>query len=366
MNELKDRGTQTQTWRVGLEFQSSGGDTGAVRGCHMTRRGKSHVLRGAGRGSALRAGHVGAPAAPAEKRWPPSGICAGSRKWLWTTSVRLRGARPRGLKETEGKAAMSGPDPAPPPPPPASAAIRAGTGHPVPPPRRPGSAAQAQAPARQRPIPGPRVPGLARPGGWVGVGKRGTRICGPCGLGGRRVHRPRSPAAVGPEEAPAAQAPRLPARRPLPPLRPGRREVTRCSLALVGSAQGGRRGGRRRRWAGRSPRPRPPALQADPRLKPAPLRPPPARPFTARLPPFLASTPGRRQASPPAPRGCPRGHPRQACLVCPWARPGTRCPQVGGGDTTAEAASSACDPGAWCQRDLEFPVWLVLGPAEPG
>lgn len=100
----------------------------------MTRRGKTHVLRRAGRDSALCAGHVGAPAAPAEKRWPPSGICAGSRKWLWTTSVRLRGARPRGLKETEGKAAMSGPDPAPPPPPPASAAIRAGTGHPMPPP----------------------------------------------------------------------------------------------------------------------------------------------------------------------------------------------------------------------------------------
>ncbi|KAF7472494.1 Hypothetical predicted protein [Marmota monax] len=57
---------------------------------------------GARRGSALGAGHVGALAAPAEKRWPPSGICAGSRKWLWTTSVRLRGARPRGLKETEG------------------------------------------------------------------------------------------------------------------------------------------------------------------------------------------------------------------------------------------------------------------------
>lgn len=162
----------------------------------MTRRGKSHVLRGARRSSALCAGHVGAPAAPAEKRWPPSGICAGSRKWLWTTSVRLRGARPRGLKETEGKAAMSGPDPAPPPPPPASAAIRAGTDRPVPPPWRPGSAAQAWAPARLSPIRGPRVPGLARPGCWVGVGKRGARICGPCGLGECRVHRPASATAV--------------------------------------------------------------------------------------------------------------------------------------------------------------------------
>lgn len=123
--------------------------------------------RSAQRGSALCAGHVGAPAAPAEKRWPPSGICAGSRKWLWTTSVRLRGARPRGLKETEGKAAMSGLDPAPPPPPPASAAIRAETRRPAPPARRPGPKARAPAPARQGPIPGPRVLGLARPGwGW--------------------------------------------------------------------------------------------------------------------------------------------------------------------------------------------------------
>lgn len=332
----------------------------------MTRRGKSHVLHGAGRSPALCAGHVGAPAAPAEKRWPPSGIRAGSRKWLWTTSVRLRGARPRGLKETEGKAAMSGPDPAPPPPPPASAAIRARTGYPAPPPRRPGPVAQARAPARQGLIPGPRVPGLARPGCWVGVGDRGAGICGPRGLGGRRVPRPLSATSVRPEEAPRAQAPRLPARRPLPPLRPGRREVTRCSLALAGAAQGGRRGRRRRRRAGRSPRPRPPSGPTLTCFKPAPLRPPPAWPFTARLPPFLASTPGQRQASSLAPRGCPRGHPRQACLVCPRARPRTRCPRVGGGDTTAEAASSVCDPGAWCQRDLEFPVWLVLGPAEPG
>uniref|UniRef100_A0A8I5NTC8 Eukaryotic translation initiation factor 4 gamma 1 n=1 Tax=Papio anubis TaxID=9555 RepID=A0A8I5NTC8_PAPAN len=62
------------------------------------------AAQSARRGSAPCAGHVGAPAAPAEKRWPPSGICAGSRKWLWTTSVRLRGARPRGLKETEAGA----------------------------------------------------------------------------------------------------------------------------------------------------------------------------------------------------------------------------------------------------------------------
>uniref|UniRef100_F7GJ95 Eukaryotic translation initiation factor 4 gamma 1 n=1 Tax=Macaca mulatta TaxID=9544 RepID=F7GJ95_MACMU len=62
------------------------------------------ATQSARRGSAPCAGHVGAPAAPAEKRWPPSGICAGSRKWLWTTSVRLRGARPRGLKETEAGA----------------------------------------------------------------------------------------------------------------------------------------------------------------------------------------------------------------------------------------------------------------------
>lgn len=288
------------------------------------------MLRGTGQGSALCAGHVGAPAAPAETRWPPSGIRAGSRKWLWTTSVRLRGARPRGLKETEGKAAMSGPDPAPPSPPPASAAIRAGTGYPAPPPRRPGSSAQARAPGRQGPIPGPRVPGLARPGCWVGVGERGAGICGPRGLGGRRVSRLLSATSARPEEALRAQAPRLPARRPLPPLRPGRREVTRCSLALAGAAQGGRRGGRRRRRAGRSPRPRPPSRPTLTCFKPALLRPPPAWPFTARLPLFLASTPGRRQASPLAPCGCTRGHPRQACLVCPWARPRTRCPRVGG------------------------------------
>lgn len=128
----------------------------------------------------------------------------------------------------------------------------------------------------------------------------------------------------------------------------------------------GRAQGREAAAVGREEPPAPPALRADPRLKPAPLWPPPAWLFTVRLPPFLASTPGRRQASPLAPRGLPRGHPRQACLVCPWARPGTRCPQVGGGDTTAEAASSVYDPGAWCQRDLEFPVWLVLGPVEPG
>lgn len=326
------------------------------------------MLRGAGRDSALCAGHVGAPAAPAEKRWPPSGICAGSRKWLWTTSVRLRGARPRGLKETEGKAAMSGPDPAPPPPPPASAAIRAGTGHSVPPPQRPGSAAQVRAPARQGPISGPRVLGLALPGRWVGVGERRVGICGPSGLGGRRVRRPRSATAAQPEEARRTHAPRLRARRPLPPLRPGRREVTRCSLALAGSAQGGRRRGRRRRRAGRSPRPRPPSRPTLTCLKPALLRPPPAWPFTARLPPFLASASGRRQALPLVPRGCPRGHPRGRRALCAPGpgRPRTRCPQVGGGDTTAEAASSVCDPGAWCQQDLEFPVWLVLGPAEPG
>jgi hypothetical protein len=108
----------------------------------------------------------GALAAPAEKRWPPSGICAGSRKWLWTTSVRLRGARPRGLKETEGKAAMSGPDPAPHP----SPRIRRHPGR-GPPPCADAPAPRLRACAQAllaRPIPGPRVPGRAR----VGVGSR--------------------------------------------------------------------------------------------------------------------------------------------------------------------------------------------------
>lgn len=114
------------------------------------------------------------------ERWPPSGIRAGSRKWLWTTSVRLRGARPRGLKETEGKAAMSGPNPAPHPsprirrhpgrgPPPCAAA-------PAPRPR-----ARAQA-LLARPIPGPRVPGRAR----VGVGSRARPARAGRALGRRR------------------------------------------------------------------------------------------------------------------------------------------------------------------------------------
>lgn len=120
---------------------------------------------------------------------------------------------------------------------------------------------------------------------------------------------------------PAGAAPRLPARRPLPPLRPGRREVTRCSLALAGAAQGGRRGGRQQRRAGRSPRPRPPSGPTLTCLKPAPLRPPPAWPFTARLPPFLASAPGWRQASPLAPRECPRGG-RALCAPGPGPEPG--------------------------------------------
>lgn len=193
-------------------------------------------------------------------------------------------------------------------------------------------------------------------------------------MGSPRLGRvPGSPAAKchrGPTRgSPADAGTAAPAPPPPPPFaaRPGRREVTRCSLALAGSAQGGRRRGRRWRRAGRSPRPRPPALQADPHLLQTG-----SSSAAARLA-FYGPTPALPGLHSWAAAGFASGlarvppRPPAAGVPCvPLGQPRTRCPQVGGGDTTAEAASSVCDPGAWCQRDLEFPVWLVLGPAEPG
>lgn len=275
----------------------------------------------------------GALAAPAEKRWPPSGICAGSRKWLWTTSVRLRGARPRGLKETEGKAAMSGPDPAPHPsprirrhpgrgPPPCAAA-------PAPRPR-----ARAQA-LLARPIPGPRVPGRAR----VGVGSRARAGRA---LGWRRDSHLRPAWAAARRRLRGADPP------PPPPAGPGRPPGSDTLFFGTGRVA--------QSWeAAAASREEPPAPPGG-RPSPAPSglrgrRRPPCWCGRTRAFPGLCS---REASGLSSPARVPRGRLR------------TRCPRVGGGDITAGAAGFICDPGAWCQRDLEFPVWLVLGPVEPG
>lgn len=177
---------------------------------------------------------------------------------------------------------MSGPDPAPHP----SPRIRRHPGRGPPPcaaARAPRPRARAQA-LLARPIPGPRVPGRTR----VGVGSRARR--------GGRWGGGATATSSGPGPRPGAGC-AAQTRRPLPLRGPGgRREVTRCSLALAAL----RRAGRRRRRAGRSPQPRPAADPRLPRATAAATRPAGA----ARLAPFLAWVPGRPQASPAA-RECP-------------------------------------------------------------
>lgn len=232
---------------------------------------------------------------------------------------------------------MSGPDPAPHPsprirrhpgrgPPPCAAA-------PAPRPR-----ARAQA-LVARPIPGPRVPGRAR----VGVGSRARPARAGRAPGRRCDSHLRWARAAARRRLHGADPP------PPPPAGPGRPPGSDTLFFGTGRVAQGREAAAA---AGREEPPAPPGGRPSPA---------PSRLCGRRRPPCWC---GRTRALPGL---CSRAASGLSGPVrVPRGRLRTRCPRVGGGDTTAEAAGFICDPGAWCQRDLEFPVWLVLGPVEPG
>lgn len=230
---------------------------------------------------------------------------------------------------------MSGPDPAPHP----SPRIRRHPG------RGPPPCAAAPAP-RPPPAPRPYSPGRspahvcrAGPGwGWgAGPGRPGR---------GGRWGGDATATSAGPGPRPGAGS-AAQTRRPLPPAGPGRPPGSDTLFFGTGRVAQGREAA-----AGREEPPAPPGGRPSPA---------PSRLRCRRRPPCWC---GQTRALPGL---CSRAVSGLSGPVrVPRGRLRTRCPRVGGGDTTAEAAGFICDPGAWCQRDLEFPVWLVLGPVEPG